>query len=1161
MRLSISLTCFALLFCSLFFATTIHAQNDPCATDLIHQEKLKDPKYRQRIEQGEALMQRHIAINGAASFRSGTNDTLAVVVHVLHTGEAEGSGNNISSAQIQSAIDNLNDVFSGDIGNTGTDIPLRFKLATRAPDGSATTGINRINATGVNNYETNGMGQDSARVHLFNLSRWNPAQYINIWTVNLINGGTSTLGFATLPPADLRYDGIVLLANSMGYDPTGSLGYNISSSRNQNETLIHELGHYLNLYHTFQGDDTACPSNSNCATDGDLCCDTDPHRRTSSIGCWTAVNNSCTGSNYGTVVQNYMAYSSEDCRDRFTSDQITRMTSAVSTLRTGLTNGWGFADIYSGSAVAAACQPATTTIQEGFYYGPVSVELNNQTISTGSALEDNGYVEDLNKRIYLEPNTSYTLNVSNSGVGPEYLFVFIDYENDGDFGGSGDGFYFGNAGTSWSINITTPSDPLYNTPLRIRLLTHLGGVTNTGCTDPSYGQAEDYALYFQSSAALTASASSIEGLNGILPNASTAQTFTVSGDDLMGDATLQVQTAEFEISSDGSSYGSSLSLTESGGNLQGEPVTVYARLKAGSTKGSYQDSICISSLNADTVWVQLSGHRGEIFSNRGNALSLNGSTAYAEADSYKGITGGAARTYEAWIKTTENTGAIIANGINSSGEKWIIYVQNSQLRAEINGAYIRGTTLLDDGEWHHIAVVLDNSGGATLGDVVLYVDGQVETLSGSANTTNTINTASSQNVWIGIDHHNRFFDGMIDEVRIWSVARSQADIRSNMHLTLSGTETGLETYLQFNESSGTTTGEPTNGHSFSMEGLAAFATSTLDVSAGVSSTVSVGATGGASVEINANMLEIDFTDSGTAPDGDLVIFLLNDIPSGGNGDNFEAGQHWVVRNFGNNQSGLSIASITTHLNTSDPLLAYDETTMRLYKRDSGSDSYWSMVATSAASTDPGTGEIVFNSLTGFTSFSQISVGNSGTLLPVTWQHFAASRLNTRDVVLEWTTSDEIDCDSYDMQYSYDGRLFKSIGEVPCQGVSNGTAAYRHTVAEVRAAFYRLRQVDLDGTYSYSNVRYVGADVETDDFHLFPNPTNGFVMLQSKSIKQRDKLQMELRGIDGQLLLRAEGTLNSLNQQLNDHLPRLTKGIFLLQIRSEQLLFSERLLLQ
>jgi len=65
-----------------------------------------------------------------------------------------------------------------------------------------------------------------------------------------------------------------------------------------------------------------------------------------------------------------------------------------------------------------------------------------------------------------------------------------------------------------------------------------------------------------------------------------------------------------------------------------------------------------------------------------------------------------------------------------------------------------------------------------------------------------INTGST-NVKIGTDHHNRHLNGIIDEVRIWSTARSQTEIQDNMYSTVLDSQSYLEAYYRFDQSDGT----------------------------------------------------------------------------------------------------------------------------------------------------------------------------------------------------------------------------------------------------------------------------------------------------------------------------------------------------------------------
>ncbi|SVD95064.1 uncharacterized protein METZ01_LOCUS447918, partial [marine metagenome] len=104
-----------------------------------------------------------------------------------------------------------------------------------------------------------------------------------------------------------------------------------------------------------------------------------------------------------------------------------------------------------------------------------------------------------------------------------------------------------------------------------------------------------------------------------------------------------------------------------------------------------------------------------------------------------------------------------------------------------------GTTLINDGEWHHVAGVYSS------GTSYLYVDGVLE-----STLVPTLALSSTINLTLGRDVSGYWLDGELDEVRLWSLARSEQQILENMHLTLDGSETGLLGYYQMNEGSGTT---------------------------------------------------------------------------------------------------------------------------------------------------------------------------------------------------------------------------------------------------------------------------------------------------------------------------------------------------------------------
>ena len=162
-----------------------------------------------------------------------------------------------------------------------------------------------------------------------------------------------------------------------------------------------------------------------------------------------------------------------------------------------------------------------------------------------------------------------------------------------------------------------------------------------------------------------------------------------------------------------------------------------------------------------------------------NALGFDGINDYVEIVGYKGVNGTASRTVTAWIKTSM-TGEIISWGNNFAGEKWIFRVQDSNgspgaIRVEVSSGYIVGTTDVCDGLWHHVAAVLVDDGSPDVSEILLYVDGSLESV--SASLAHPIQTAAAENVAIGVFlASGRYFNGKIDDVWIYERALTASEI-------------------------------------------------------------------------------------------------------------------------------------------------------------------------------------------------------------------------------------------------------------------------------------------------------------------------------------------------------------------------------------------------
>lgn len=424
--------------------------------------------------------------------------TLPVVVHVIHTGGDIGSENNPSDDRIIAMIDNLNKAWrkNGDAYG-GVDMKIQFALATKSPTCDVTTGINRVDGSALTNYSSGGITNynnpsSANETKVKALSRWPNTDYINIWIVNKINGDAFYPGgYAYFPEFNsAAIDGMVLQASVV--DDT-------------NKTIVHEMGHVFSLYHTYAdgGNETTCASDTDCAAQGDLICDTEPVLFTTSC---TATTNSCTGTpfvvvdssqNY-TVLNNYMG--ATDCQWMFTAQQKVRVRNALFNFRNGLVSSDGLGAPTT-TIPTAACLPVATSGLSP-YYGVQKVEFNTLNVySNTSAADGDHYIDrTCNQSTKVFKGQTYQLTITGSYLNPHIIKAFIDFNNNGDFDDVGETLYSGNTDIATTPVLIPLTGVMTNVPLRLRIVADnpalpspsacklFGGEADGG------GQIEDYAV-------------------------------------------------------------------------------------------------------------------------------------------------------------------------------------------------------------------------------------------------------------------------------------------------------------------------------------------------------------------------------------------------------------------------------------------------------------------------------------------------------------------------------------------------------------------------------------------------------------------------------------------------------------------------------------------
>lgn len=185
-----------------------------------------------------------------------------------------------------------------------------------------------------------------------------------------------------------------------------------------------------------------------------------------------------------------------------------------------------------------------------------------------------------------------------------------------------------------------------------------------------------------------------------------------------------------------------------------------------------------------------------------NALNFDGIDDVVQT-TYPGITGNSARTVEAWINTTANsdpgnggTQNVITDwGSTATGGRFTFCVLwSNAIRLEVAGNGLSGTIPVNDGNWHHVAVVWDP---IAVNPVTLYVDGVVDV---AGSLTVSVNTGSTTQMRIGqrIDAAKQF-EGTIDEVRVWNSVKTEPELQANMNNELCNFTADLQAYYTFNQ--------------------------------------------------------------------------------------------------------------------------------------------------------------------------------------------------------------------------------------------------------------------------------------------------------------------------------------------------------------------------
>lgn len=505
-------------------------------------------------------------------------------------------------------------------------------------------------------------------------------------------------------------------------------------------------------------------------------------------------------------------------------------------------------------------------------------------------------------------------------------------------------------------------------------------------------------------------------------------------------------------------------------------------------------------------------------------------------------------TLEYWMKTSATGGAgtqwysgngIVDAEVGGVANDWGTSILSNKLAFGIGNPdiTITSTSNVNTGNWMHVAATWQQSTGT----MQLYINGVLEASgTGSTNSRNAPPRITIGEIQTNISR----FGGSIDEVRIWSTVRTQAQIKANMfNKNLSNSASGLVVYYKMNDGSGTTAtnactnttgndGILTNGPTWSASPIQ-FAANALHFDQAddrVVAPLATNATSNVTIELWVNH------EGGTGTDHLLVsngLMGTNGYALYINTQRKICVQYNAVGTWNTNYVLTSNAwthlalvigttgfivyanGVNVYSNTATPITPAGNFILG-YNTVAGGQPFdgkvdevrvWNAARTQTEiqnnmnnEIDPSTSGLVlyytFNqgsaggTNTGLTTLIDQSANHNGTLtnfalsgstsnfltqnssmfvLPLQWLSFTAQILN-QNVLLRWSTASEINAKDFEVQRAADGKNWKSIGNVLSNNLTDKDSyRYIDMAPLIGINYYRIKQTDNDGKYSYSTI--------------------------------------------------------------------------------------------
>lgn len=398
---------------------------------------------------------------------------------------------------------------------------------------------------------------------------------------------------------------------------------------------------------------------------------------------------------------------------------------------------------------------------------------------------------------------------------------------------------------------------------------------------------------------------------------------------------------------------------------------------------------------------------------------------------------------------------------------------------------------LEKGRWYHIAAVFN-----TDETISIYING----VSIGTSTVKVDLGATGAPFKIGISNSwdvNNIFKGAIDEVRVWNVIRTETEIKNNMNNTVSPASAGLLAYYNFTQS---LTGDLTDLTANGLHGgIGYWDNNNLTKSA--PNWVESYAMVVPQIQAPSNVSSTSFTINWQAPLIGMVNNYVVDVATDA-----------LFTNIVSGYDALNVGNVLTK-----EIIGLDATTIYYYR-----------VRANKSSVD------------GQGAYSVTSSININSVLPLTFVKVAAQMAN-KGVSLTWQTANEVNNSHFNVLHSVDNIVWSTIAKINAKGLSNNMYTYHHAQPVLGINYYKLQQVDINGDFSYSEIKTVNFNLS--GIRVYPNPVTELLEVQLNHVKEKNYAIYNTMGVKV-----AQGVINNAYKAID--VSKLAQGVYAVSIDGE-----------